>query len=172
MANPASRFVGEIPSELRRTIGLGSSGFSGTGWEKRGSRRGISGSGTEAGGGRVFGQSSAGGSRPRNAGRAAGSSFADFMGGASSRGTSGSGGGSGASRSGSSLGSSGVRTNPNAGKKAAANMTFAVGDTVDHNTIGKGKVIKVDGDLLHVHFAKTGKTKKLLKDYAPIVKIN
>lgn len=172
VANPASRFVGEIPSELRRTIGLGSSGFSGTGWEKRGSRRGISGSGTEAGGGRVFGQSSAGGSRPRNAGRAAGSSFADFMGGASSHGTSGSGGGSGASRSGSSLGSSGVRTNPNAGKKAAANMTFAVGDTVDHKTFGKGKVIKVDGDLLHVHFAKTGKTKKLLKDYAPIVKIN
>ena len=166
VANPASRFVGEIPSELRRTIGLGSSGFSGTGWEKRGSRRGISGSGTEAGGGRVFGQSSAGGSRPRNAGRAAGSSFADFMGGASSR------GGSGASRSGSSLGSSGVRANPNAGKKAAANMTFAVGDTVDHKTFGKGKIIKVDGDLLHIHFAKTGKTKKLLKDYAPIVKIN
>ena len=172
VANPASRFVGEIPSELRRTIGLGSSGFSGTGWEKRGSRRGISGSGTEAGGGRVFGQSSAGGSRPRNAGRAAGSSFADFMGGASSRGASGSGSGSGASRSGSSLGSSGVRANPNAGKKAAATMTFAVGDTVDHKTFGKGKIIKVDGDLLHVHFAKTGKTKKLLKDYAPIVKIN
>ena len=172
VANPASRFVGEIPSELRRTIGLGSSGFSGTGWEKRGSRRGISGSGTEAGGGRVFGQSSAGGSRPRNAGRAAGSSFADFRGGASSRGASGSGSGSGASRSGSSLGSSGVRANPNAGKKAAATMTFAVGDTVDHKTFGKGKIIKVDGDLLHVHFAKTGKTKKLLKDYAPIVKIN
>ena len=172
VANPASRFVGEIPSELRRTIGLGSSGFSGTGWEKRGSRRGISGSGTEAGGGRVFGQSSAGGSRPRNAGRAAGSSFAGFMGGAGSHGASGSGSGSGASRSGSSLGSSGVRANPNAGKKAAATMTFAVGDTVDHKTFGKGKIIKVDGDLLHVHFAKTGKTKKLLKDYAPIVKIN
>ena len=170
VANPASRFVGEIPSELRRTIGLGSSGFSGTGWEKRGSRRGISGSGTEAGGGRVFGQSSAGGSRPRSAGRASGhggSSFADFMGGAGSRGASGAG-----RASGSSLGSSGVRTNPNAGKKAAANMTFAVGDTVDHKTFGKGKVIKVDGDLLHIHFAKTGKTKKLLKDYAPIVKIN
>ena len=170
VANPASRFVGEIPSELRRTIGLGSSGFSGTGWEKRGSRRGISGSGTEAGGGRVFGQSSAGGSRPRNAGRASGhggSSFADFMGGAGSRGASGAG-----RASGSSLGSSGVRTNPNAGKKAAANMTFAVGDTVDHKTFGKGKVIKVDGDLLHIHFAKTGKTKKMLKDYAPIVKIN
>ena len=166
VANPASRFVGEIPAELRRTIGLGSSGFTGTGWEKRGSRRGISGSGTEAGGGRVFGQSSAGGSRPRSAGHAAshgGSSFADFMGGSSSRSASGK--AAGAS-------SSGVRANPNAGKKAAANMTFSVGDTVDHKTFGRGKIIKVDGDLLHVHFAKTGKTKKLLKDYAPIVKIN
>ena len=84
-----SRFVSEIPSELRKTIGLGSSGFSGTGWEKRGSRRGISGSGTEAGGGRVFGQSSAGGSRPRSVGRSGassgGSSFADFMGSNASR---------------------------------------------------------------------------------------
>ena len=162
VANPMSRFVGEIPGELRETIGLGSSGFSGTGWEKRGSRRGISGSGTEAGGGRVFGQSSAGGSRPRSAGRASsggGSSFSDFMGGASSR--------SAASSTG-----SGVRTSPAARKKAAANVTFSVGDTVDHKTFGRGKVVKVDGDLLHVKFAKNGVTKKLLKDYAPIVRID
>ena len=166
VANPMSRFVGEIPGELRETIGLGSSGFSGTGWEKRGSRRGISGSGTEAGGGRVFGRSSAGGSRPRSAGRASsggGSSFSDFMGGASSR--------SAASRTASSTGS-GVRTSPAAGKKAAANATFSVGDTVDHKTFGRGKVMKVDGDLLHVKFAKNGVTKKLLKDYAPIVRID
>lgn len=165
-ANPMSRFVGEIPGELRETIGLGSSGFSGTGWEKRGSRRGISGSGTEAGGGRVFGQSSAGGSRPRSAGRASsggGSSFSDFMGGASSR--------SAASRTSSSTGS-GVRTSSAAGKKAGANATFSVGDTVDHKTFGRGKVMKVDGDLLHVKFAKNGVTKKLLKDYAPIVRID
>nr|WP_082673265.1 UvrD-helicase domain-containing protein [Hugonella massiliensis] len=58
-ANPVSRFLHEIPDSLRRTSGLGSAGFSGTGWEKRGSRKGISGSGTEAGHGRVFGQSSA-----------------------------------------------------------------------------------------------------------------
>ena len=159
-ANPMSRFVGEIPSELRQTIGLGSSGFSGTGWEKRGSRHGISGSGTEAGGGRVFGQSSAGGSRPRSAGRA-GSSFSDFMGGSSSR---------SASRASSSA--TGMRTNSNAGKKAAANTTFSAGDTVDHKTFGRGKVVKVDGDLLHVKFAKNGVTKKLLKDYAPIVRID
>ncbi len=149
-ANPMSRFVGEIPADLRSTIGLGSSGFAGTGWEKRGSRRGISGSGTEAGGGRVFGTSSAGGSRSRAAGRSMGH---------------------GGSLSKHSIDSSGVRTNPNAGKKAAANMTFAAGDVVDHKTFGRGKITKVDGDTLHIYFSKTGKTKKLLKDYTPIVKI-
>lgn len=64
-ANPASRFIAEIPQELRKSVGTGSSGFSGSGWEKRGSRRGIAGSGTEAGGGRVFGTSSASGSMPK-----------------------------------------------------------------------------------------------------------
>lgn len=134
-ANPTSRFIAEIPSELRQTTGLGSSGFEGTGWEKRGSRKGIAGSGTEAGGGRVFGQSSASG--PSN--RATRSSYSGFV--------------------------------RDTGKKAAAGMAFAVGDTVDHKTFGRGKVVKVDGDTLHIRFAKTGATKKLLKDYAPIVKI-
>ena len=128
-ANPPSRFISEIPTELRHNIGMGSAGFSGSGWEKRGSRRGIAGSGVEAGGGRVFGQSSASGSRPRK------------------------------------------QANPNAGKKAAAGMTFAKGDPVDHKVFGRGTVIKVDGDTLHVRFSRTGQTKKLLKDYAPIVKI-
>ena len=128
-ANPPSRFISEIPSELRHNIGTGSAGFSGSGWEKRGSRRGIAGSGVEAGGGRVFGQSSASGSRPR------------------------------------------PKTNVNAGKKAAARMTFAKGDTVDHKVFGRGTIMKVEGDTLHVRFARTGQTKKLLKDYAPIVKI-
>ena len=50
-------------------------------------------------------------------------------------------------------------------------MSFAVGDVVDHKTFGRGKVTKVDGDTLHVYFTKLGQTKKLLKDYAPIVKI-
>ena len=138
-SNPVSRFIQEIPSELRQTTGVGSAGFSGTGWEKRGSRKGIAGSGTEAGGGRVFGRSSASGSAGRadaRQGRVAGSYV----------------------RSG-------------AEKKAAAKMTFAKGDAVDHKTFGRGTVVKVDGDTLHVKFAKTGQTKKLLKDYAPIVKI-
>ena len=128
-SNPISRFIGEIPLELRQTTGLGSAGFSGTGWEKRGSRHGISGSGSEAGEGRVFGRSSAGGNRSQQ------------------------------------------RVNPNAGKKDAAHQTFAVGDLIDHKTFGRGQVTKVDGDTLHIRFKKTGQTKKLLKDYAPIVKI-
>lgn len=128
-ANPASRFITEIPQELRKSVGTGSSGFSGSGWEKRGSRRGIAGSGTEAGGGRVFGTSSASGSRPRKESR-------------------------------------------DTGKKAAAKMSFARGDKVDHKVFGKGTIVKVDGDTLHVKFARSGQTKKLLKDYAPIVKIS
>ena len=132
-ANPPSRFIGEIPLELRKGIGMGSAGFSGSGWEKRGSRRGIAGSGSEAGGGRVFGQSSASGSRPRQQTRPA--------------------------------------VKPEAQKKAAAKMTFTKGDTVDHKVFGRGTITKVDGDTLYVRFSRTGQTKKLLKDYAPIVKI-
>ena len=166
-ANPVSRFIGEIPSELRQTTGLGSAGFSGTGWEKRGSRRGIAGSGTEAGEGRVFGRSSASGSRGR--------SFEEFRAsGALGRGERGAGADAG-SRSGAGIGAGasrrGAGVNPNAGKKAAAKATFAAGDAVDHKTFGRGTVVKVDGDTLHIKFAKTGQTKKLLKDYAPIVKI-
>ena len=132
-ANPVSRFLHEIPDSLRRTSGLGSAGFSGTGWEKRGSRKGISGSGTEAGHGRVFGQSSASGSRRRTTRPAA----------------------------------------PAAPQpSAAADVSFTVGDAVVHKVFGRGKVLKVDGDTLSIRFAKTGSTKKLLKDYAPIVKIN
>ncbi|MEA5019099.1 MAG: UvrD-helicase domain-containing protein [Gordonibacter sp.] len=135
-ANPTSRFIQEIPAELRQSSGVGSAGFSGTGWEKRGSRRGIAGSGTEAGEGRVFGRSSASGPTGRSDRRAE------------------------------------AYVRPNAGKKEAAKMTFALGDSVDHKTFGRGKVTKVDGDTLFVKFAKTGQTKKLLKDYAPIVKIS
>ena len=133
--NPVSRFLQEIPSELRQTTGVGSAGFSGTGWEKRGSRRGISGSGTEAGEGRVFGRSSAFGSGERSRNARTGLSAA-------------------------------------AQKKSGATTTFAKGDQVDHKTFGRGVVVKVDGDTLYVKFSKLGETKKLLKDYAPIVKIN
>ena len=162
-ANPVSRFIGEIPSELRQTSGLGSAGFSGTGWEKRGSRRGIAGSGTEAGEGRVFGRSSASGAQGR--------SFAEYRAATGTGRAAGSVGGASRGGLGSGSGRIGAGVNPNAGKKAAAQTTFAAGDVVDHKTFGRGTVVKVDGDTLHVKFAKTGQTKKLLKDYAPIVKI-
>ena len=132
--NPASRFLREIPQELRQTSGVGSAGFSGTGWEKRGSRRGISGSGTEAGEGRVFGRSSAFGSGERFRNARTGLSDA-------------------------------------AQKKSGADATFAKGDLVDHKTFGRGTVTNIDGDTIYVHFDKLEQTKKLLKDYAPIVKI-
>ena len=162
-ANPVSRFIGEIPSELRQTSGLGSAGFSGTGWEKRGSRRGIAGSGTEAGEGRVFGRSSASGAQGR--------SFAEYRAATGTGRAAGSVGGASRGGLGSGSGRIGAGVNPNEGKKAAAQATFAAGDAVDHKTFGRGTVVKVDGDTLHVKFAKSGQTKKLLKDYAPIVKI-
>ena len=114
---------------------MGSTGFSGTGWEKRGSRRGISGSGSEAGEGRVFGGGRSVSARTNtNGGRTKSFSAADH-------------------------------------KKAAASQEFRAGDTVDHKVFGRGKVLKVDGDMLTVKFAKTNQTKKLMKDFAPIVKI-
>jgi len=132
-ANPVSRFLREIPEDLRQTTGVGSAGFSGTGWEKRGSRRGISGSGTEAGRGRVSSRSSAYGSGERSRDVRTGLSLPE--------------------------------------KKTGAAATFAKGDNVDHKTFGRGVVVRVDGDVLHVRFAKSGQTKKLLKDFAPIVKV-
>lgn len=132
-ANPVSRFLHEIPESLRQTTGVGSAGFAGTGWEKRGSRRGISGSGAEAGRGRVSGRSSAHGSGERSRDVRTGLSLPE--------------------------------------KKAGADTVFARGDKVDHKTFGRGTVTKVDGDTIYVSFSKLGQTKKLLKDYAPIVKI-
>jgi DNA helicase-2/ATP-dependent DNA helicase PcrA len=51
--NAPSRFIGEIPDEHVAVSGVGSTGITGTGWEKRGDRRGTFGTG--GGGGRVFG---------------------------------------------------------------------------------------------------------------------
>jgi ATP-dependent DNA helicase UvrD/PcrA len=65
--NPTSRFVAEIPHEHLEVSGVGSLGVSGSGWEKRGDRRGAFGhgvggrtagggaSGAGSGGGRVYG---------------------------------------------------------------------------------------------------------------------
>ncbi|HEY5541418.1 MAG TPA: UvrD-helicase domain-containing protein [Coriobacteriia bacterium] len=62
--NAESRFVSEIPAEHLEVSGVGSLGVSGSGWEKRGDRGGVSGHGAGTSGGRVFG----GGSGPKVAG--------------------------------------------------------------------------------------------------------
>jgi DNA helicase-2/ATP-dependent DNA helicase PcrA len=54
---------------------------------------------------------------------------------------------------------------------ARAQASFAVGDKVSHKTFGPGVVRSVSGDTIEVHFTRTGTTKKLLKGFAPIVKI-
>ena len=146
-ANPVSRFIQEIPPELRSTTGVGSAGFSGTGWEKRGSRRGIAGSGTEAGGGRVFGRSSASGLV-----QAAATATARMRGGSGRlrlRGES----------------RTPARRRPRRWRSPQATPWTT-------RPSAAARVVKVDGDSLHIKFARTGQTKKLLKDYAPIVKIN
>ncbi len=69
-----------------------------------------------------------------------------------------------------------AKKSPSVTKESAAyasqgDTDFAVGDKVSHKTFGVGKVTAIDGDKLSVFFAKSGQTKKLLKGYAPIVKV-
>ena len=133
-ANPPSRFLNEIPSADVERVGVGSSGFAGVGWEKRGDRHGTfgSGRGSSVYGGNVFGsrtRSTGGGARPAAAPTAA------------------------------------------APARPAASASFSPGDAVSHKTFGPGKVLSVSGDTIEVKFTRTGKTKKLLKGFAPLVKI-
>ncbi len=160
--NPRSRFLNEIPAEDVDAIGVGSSGFSGVGWEKRGDRHGTygSGRGSEVYGGHVFGSHTRStGGRPQDTGvptwpgRPTGS-----------KATLGGHGGSGTVP-----GSSRPAMRPDR-KKAAE--TFAPGDQISHKTFGPGVVKEAQGDTITVYFTRTGKTKKLMKGFAPIVKIS
>lgn len=179
-ANPRSRFLNEIPFEDIEFSGIGSAGFEGTGWEKRGDRHGTfgSGMGSDMYGGKVFGSHtrSTGGSGSRG-----GSSFDDFFGGSSygterHRGVS-----PDAGRVASTFGSGAPRVKKPSSKvsptverkvdRASASQDFAAGDTVSHKTFGTGTVISVVGDMIEVQFEKTGQTKKLMKGFAPIVKL-
>ena len=180
-ANPRSRFLNEIPFEDIEFSGIGSAGFEGTGWEKRGDRHGTfgSGMGSDMYGGKVFGSHtrSTGGSSSRG-----GSSFDDFFGGSSygterHRGVS-----PDAGRVASTFGSGAPRVKKPSSKvsptverkvdRASASQDFAAGDTVSHKTFGTGTVISVVGDMIEVQFEKTGQTKKLMKGFAPIVKLS
>lgn len=136
-ANPRSRFVDEIPAKDIEPVGVGSAGFSGVGWEKRGDRRGTfgSGRGSQVYGGHVFGSVT----RSTNAGAHA---------------------------------QAGAQRAPERPQPTrAAQTSFAPGDKVAHKTFGPGVVIKADRDTIDVRFDRTGKTKKLMKGFAPIVKI-
>ncbi len=135
-ANAPSRFLREIPETDVERVGVGSSGFAGVGWEKRGDRHGTfgSGRGSSVYGGNVFG------SRTRSTG-------------GSSRPTA---------------EPAPVGPKPDAARAAAS---FAAGDHVSHKTFGPGVVLAASGDTIEVKFTRTGKTKKLLKGFAPIVKI-
>ncbi len=180
-ANPRSRFLNEIPFEDIEFSSIGSAGFEGTGWEKRGDRHGTfgSGMGSDMYGGKVFGSHtrSTGGSGSRG-----GSSFDDFFGGSSygterHRGVS-----PDAGRVASTFGSGAPRAKKPSSKvsptverkvdRASASQDFAAGDTVSHKTFGTGTVLSVVGDMIEVQFEKTGQTKKLMKGFAPIVKLS
>ena len=173
-ANPRSRFVNEIPSEHIEFSGIGSSGFEGTGWEKRGDRRGTfgSGKGSDMYGGRVFGSYTR--STPGTQRRTAISPDAGRVGavGAGAEASS-------APRKPSTFGSGAPRP-----KKASVSATvererdataaatsFAAGDRVSHKTFGPGTVISAAGDMIEVQFERSGQTKKLMKGFAPIVKL-
>lgn len=180
-ANPRSRFLNEIPFEDIEFSGIGSAGFEGTGWEKRGDRHGTfgSGMGSDMYGGKVFGSHtrSTGGSGSRG-----GSSFDDFFGGSTygterHRGVSPDAGrvvstfGSGAPRAKKAT----SKVSPTVERKvdrASASQDFSAGDTVSHKTFGTGTVLSVAGDMIEVQFEKTGQTKKLMKGFAPIVKLS
>ena len=214
---PRSRFLNEIPEKDTEVTGVGSAGFSGVGWEKRGDRRGTfgSGRGSEVYGGHVFGsftRSSGGvegaGAAQRRAAASAGSFGEDVFGarrsadfgsgragagdfgaerragsfersgdgaGAFGSGRAGASGRSGSSTFGSrgTLGQSrglGQRTaEPRTSAKASD--TFQKGDHVSHKTFGPGVVVNVQGDVIEVQFQRTGKRKKLMKGFAPIVKV-
>lgn len=131
-ANACSRFISEMPEELLVVEGAGSRGFEGFGWEKRGDRRGISGSGQgeDMYGGRIYGSGGYAGASSQHDDRPAA-----------------------------------------AVSSSRASTEFEVGDRVDHKTFGPGVVVKIEGDKLFIRFAKSGKTKTLLKGYAPIVKV-
>jgi len=152
-ANPMSRFATEIPSSLLKRIGLGSQGIRGTGFEKRGSRSGIYGSGSESPAGRIFGG--------RGLGRA--TTLGDG-------GTQGD-GGTVFSREHSTSVPLCSPVSQCSQSTPKEHITFVVGDLVEHKVFGRGSVVSAEGETIEVQFEKNNKTRKLLIEFAPIAKI-
>ena len=164
-ANPVSRFIEEIPREDCELEGVGSRGLTGVGWEKRGDRHGTFGSGSSVYGGNVFGsRTRSTGGAPRRSGSGFGSGY-----GSSSGSTFGS-----RTRVGGHAAASETSRATNAPAPASTYdkpTDFAKGDRVSHKTFGPGVVVAASGDTIEVKFTRTGKTKKLLKGFAPLVKV-
>ena len=156
-ANPRSRFIAEIPAELLKISGIGSDGYEGAGWEKRGSRRGIYGSGLSG----VPKES-------RNAGGFASIFGTERYGNAPGVKSYGSGEQNPENHRGERVFGSGNRGFADVPE---ATEVFAVGDLVDHKTFGRGVVLAAEKDIVQVHFEKLNGSKKLLLGYAPIVRI-
>lgn len=136
-ANPISRFISEIPNNLKKSYGVGSLEYSGFGWDKRGDRHGISGSGVEK--------------------KAKSVGFIDFF--------------SGQKKDLKSEIKKVVQKNKHENNQLDKDK-LDIGDTIEHKVFGIGKIIKVDGDKIHVDFKDIKQKKVLMKDFAPIVKIS
>lgn len=165
--NRRSRFIDEIPPEHTVSVGVGSEGFGGLGYDRRGSRHGIGGAGhdVEVYGGSVFGN------RTRSSGRSAassgrsGSSFDAFMASGKARDSA------ATARPGSLADEMPAPQAPTATyTRPQAEASFAVGDRVSHKKFGMGTVTACKGDQITIHL-DSGATKTLLKGYAPIVKV-
>lgn len=154
---PPSCFLSEIPQEHIIRAGIGSAGYSGTGWEKRGDRRGTFGSGV--------GQSMYGGAIHGASTRSQNSSERMY--------------------GGRELFSSGYGLEPSESEgyvygspsndrsaRATSPASYAPQDRVSHKVFGKGTVLSVDDISVTIRFDKSGKTKRLMPDMAPLVKIN
>lgn len=140
---------------------MGSEGFEGLGYDRRGSRHGIGGAGhdVEVYGGRVFGN------RTRSSGLARegrrGMTVEEALRASAGR-AAGSPAPGAAARDGGSA--------PSPARPAGAGASFSPGDRVSHKKFGAGTVVEVKGDQIVVRL-DSGATKTLLKGYAPIVKI-
>lgn len=132
---PLSQFVRDIPDEHLEKARLGSAGISGVGWDKRGDRHGLAGTGSELYGGRVH----------DNYTRSSGIQF--------------------------SAQNFGAQVSPSSIQ--AQDTEFSEGDLVYHKVFGKACVVEVnpEKEMISVVLEQSGKTKRFMLGYAPIVKI-
>ena len=161
--NPPSRFLQEIPEADCTRVGVGSMGFGGIHNAKRGDRHGTFGSGTEGlCGDHVFSRAPA----PRRRSRRFPPPLRPVPSAPDAPPAC------HPSRRTPARRPTSLRPPPPEVPRGRCLDSFAKGDHVAHKTFGPGVVIGVSGDTIEVKFTRTGKTKKLLKGFAPIVKVS